>query len=106
LSLVNRLNNFTIIKDPNFNKTARDLKVRPNKIKSPKTYEQDMRKKNVTDMTLYRTANAYEMQMINGSNKHMIIQNRDQIMLENGEVFRKTVQPVYPAEFTEWIHGN
>jgi hypothetical protein len=36
----------------------------------------------------------------------MIIQNRDQIMLDNGEVFRKTVQPVYPAEFTEWIHGN
>ena len=38
--------------------------------------------------------------------KHVFTKDESLIILDNGKSFRKTTQPVYPAEFTTWISGS
>jgi hypothetical protein len=64
-----------------------------------------MHDKNVSDKTLYKTDNAYQIEMINNQAKHVLSADDDLIKLDNGKSFQKSLQEVYPADFTAWVSG-
>ncbi len=99
--------NWTNFKDTNFNKTARDIQIEEAKIISLKKYAERMStENNLLEQTLLKTDNTYTNEIIDGR-KHVFSnkQKGDKIVLDNNKVFKKYVEPVYPAEFTEWISG-
>jgi hypothetical protein len=65
-----------------------------------------MQSKHVTDMTLFKSDNEYHLEMVSGNTKHVISQDENLIQLDNGKSFVKTVQNVFPSEFTDWVSGN
>jgi hypothetical protein len=64
-----------------------------------------MHEKKVSDNTLYKTENAYQIEMINNQTKHVPTGDDNLIKLDNGKSFQKSLQEVYPADFTAWVSG-
>ena len=56
---------------------------------------------------MFISQNEYEKEMIadSGQLKHKFTHDDGKIVLTNGKQFAKSVQPVFPAEFTAWISG-
>ena len=54
-----------LLKDPNANSTTK-IEIKPSRIFSPKTYQQRMKLKNVTDNTLITSEHPYNIEMIAG----------------------------------------
>ena len=63
--------------------------------------------KNITSNTMFISQNEYEKELVAGSGqlKHTFTNDNNKITLPNGKQFVKSVQPVFPAEFTAWISG-
>ena len=51
------------------------------------------------------TDNLYQIEMLKGNVKHKFKRDEIKIELENGKKFEKSLQSVFPIEFTEWISG-
>lgn len=92
--------------DTGFNKTAHNIIVEPACIEQIKTYDQKMLElKSVTNKTLFKTDNLYQIEILKGNVKHKFKRDEIKIELENGKKFEKSLQSVFPIEFTEWISG-
>ena len=58
-------------------------------------------KSSVTTKTLFQTDNPYQMQLLEANVKHKFIgKNETKIELTNGKQFEKSLQSVFPLEFT------
>jgi hypothetical protein len=83
---------------------AQTIEFEPSKIVSEKTFREKMQQNNMSDKTLLNTDDELTNQILNGR-KHVFSIDENKIVLDNGKVFKKSFNPVYPAEFTNWISG-
>ncbi len=81
------------------------MTVEASRVKSAMRYIEKMHRINVTDKTLFKTENQYQIEMMNNQAQHITSQDDNLILLDNGKSFSKSLQTVYPAEFTAWISG-
>lgn len=93
--------------DSSHNKTAQNLFVQSAYIEPAKTYDQRMLveyKPLITNKTLFQTDNQYQMELLQGNVRHKYAANNEtKIELENGKQFEKSLQSVFPLEFTNCI---
>jgi hypothetical protein len=83
---------------------AQTIQFEPSKIIAEKTFREKMKEKNLSDKTLLKTDDELTNQILK-DRKHVFTGDENKIVLENGKVFKKSFNPVYPAEFTAWISG-
>lgn len=65
-----------------------------------------MRVKNITEKTLFHSSKEYTNEIIAGNANHIFTNDEKLIQLENGKIFSKTLQTIYPEEFSLWLNGK
>jgi hypothetical protein len=90
--------------DSSHNKTAQNLFIQSAYIEPVRTYDQRMLseyKSSVTSKTLFQTDNQFQMELLEANVKHKFMgKNETKIELNNGKQFEKSLQSVFPLEFT------
>jgi hypothetical protein len=90
------------VPDSSYNKTARDINIEPSQIITEKTYREQMREKDISDNTLLDAKSELTNQLLK-NRRYKFTGDEERIVLRNNKVFRKLLNPVYPAEFTAWV---
>lgn len=61
--------------------------------------------KMITSKTVFKSDNAYTNKLLEGNVTHTFKRDEKKIKLEDGTEFEKSLQSVFPIEFTQWISG-
>lgn len=95
------------IPDSSFNKTAQNLFIESTHIDPPKTFEKKMLdSKLATSKTVLISDNMYTNRILEKNVLHKFKRDEKKIVLQDGSAFEKSLQPVFPIEFTQWISGK